>query len=89
MMIFGLSTTMLTEFMPKRASAGIAINNFVRNICSFAGAVAAEPIINAIGNGWIFTILGIWSIASGVVVIALMKRKGHKWSERMGDRLGA
>jgi predicted MFS family arabinose efflux permease len=89
MMIFALATTMLTEFMPKRASAGIAINNFVRNIFSFGGAVAAEPVIDAIGNGWIFTILGVWSIISGVVVIWLMKKKGHVWSEKMGDSLGA
>jgi len=85
MMIFALATTMLTEFMPQRASAGIAINNFVRNIFSFTGAVVAEPIIDAIGNGWIFTILGIWSVGSGFAVIWLMKRRGEVWREKMGE----
>ncbi|KAF2475571.1 MFS general substrate transporter [Lindgomyces ingoldianus] len=88
MLIFSLSTTMLTEFMPRRASAGIAINNFVRNIFSFTGAVVAEPIIHAIGNGWLCTILGLWSLLSGIAVIMAMKRWGPGWRERMVKELG-
>ena len=88
MLIFALVTTMLTEFMPKRASAGIAINNFVRNIFSFTGAVVAEPIIGAIGNGWIMTILGLWSLASGCAVIWAMGRWGPKWRVKMVEALG-
>ncbi|KAF2502687.1 MFS general substrate transporter [Lophium mytilinum] len=85
MLIFGLATTMLTEFMPRRASAGIAINNFVRNIFSCAAAVASGPIIDAIGNGWLFTILGLWSLVSGCAVIWAMKNYGDRWRRRMGE----
>ncbi|KAF2683159.1 MFS general substrate transporter [Lentithecium fluviatile CBS 122367] len=88
MLIFSLASTMLTEFMPKRASAGIAINNFVRNIFSFTGAVVAEPIIGAIGNGWIMTILGLWSLVSGCAVIWAMGRYGSKWRVKMVEALG-
>lgn len=83
MLIFSVSTTMLTEFLPKRASAGIAINNFVRNFFSFTMAAVAEPVINAIGNGWIMTILGLWSLASGIAVIMVMKKWGPGWREKM------
>lgn len=85
MLIFAVSTTMLTEFMPRRASSGIAINNFVRNIFSFAGAFAAEPIINAIGNGWLCTILGLWSLISGLAVICTMRTQGDRWRRKMGE----
>jgi predicted MFS family arabinose efflux permease len=85
MLIFGLSTTMLTEFMPRRASSGIAINNFVRNIFSCAGAVAAEPIINAIGNGWLMTILGLWSVVTGSAVVWAMRNYGDRWRRSMGE----
>jgi multidrug resistance protein len=88
MLIFALVSTMLTEFMPKRASAGIAINNFVRNIFSFTGAVVAEPIIGAIGNGWIMTILGVWSLVSGCLVIWAMGRWGKEWRATMVEALG-
>lgn len=88
MLIFSLSSTMLTEFMPKRASAGIAINNFVRNICSFTGAVVAEPIIHAIGNGWFMTILGLWSLVTGLMVVYAMGRFGPRWRGKMVAALG-
>ncbi|OCK86852.1 MFS general substrate transporter [Cenococcum geophilum 1.58] len=85
MLIFALSTTMLTEFMPRRASSGIAINNSVRSIFSFAGVFAAEPTINAIGNGWLCTILGLWSLISGLAVIWTMRTQGDKWRRKMGE----
>lgn len=72
-------TTMLTEFMPRKASHGIALNNFVRNIFSCVGSIVAEPLIVAIGNGWLFTGLGVICMISGPVVILSMKRWGDHW----------
>ncbi|KAF2029572.1 MFS general substrate transporter [Setomelanomma holmii] len=88
MLIFALVNTMLTEFMPKRAASGIALNNFVRNIFSFTGAVVAEPILSAIGNGWFMTILGIWSVVTGCAALAAMGRWSGGWRERMVRELG-
>ena len=88
MLIFALVNTMLTEFMPRRAASGIALNNFVRNIFSFTGAIVAEPIISAIGNGWIMTILGIWSIVTGCMALGAMRIWGEKWRESMVKVLG-
>jgi multidrug resistance protein len=83
MLIFSMATTMLTEFMPKQASSGIAINSFLRSMFAFAGSVLAEPLINAIGNGWLFTILGLWSLGSGLLVIWTMLKWGPAWREDM------
>lgn len=83
MIIFAMATTMLTEFLPKQASTGIALNNFVRNIFSCVGGVVAAPLINAIGNGWLCTILGIVSFISGAAVIVSMRRYSGKWREEM------
>ena len=87
MLIFATATTMLTEFMPRKASEGVAVNNFVRNIFSCVGAVVAQPWIEAIGNGWVFTIVGIVALSSCVVVWA-MRRFGPRWRERMVRELG-
>ena len=76
MLVFAMATTMLTEFMPQRASNGIAVNNFIRNIFSCVGGVIAVPAIHAIGNGWLCTILGLVALVSGMVVIWSMKRFG-------------
>lgn len=82
MLIFSASTTMLTEFMPKRASAGVATNNFVRNIFSCVGGVVAQPLLDAIGNGWLFTGLGVIAATSSVAIWA-MRRFGPQWRAKM------
>jgi len=87
MIIFAMATTMLTEFMPRKASAGIAVNNFVRNIFSCVGGVVAAPLIHAIGNGWLCTILGAVALISGVGVITSMKKRGDKWREEMDKNM--
>ncbi len=87
MIVFTTTTTMLTEFMPRRASNGIALNNFVRNIFSCAGAVVADPLISAIGNGWLCTGLGIIALVSGIGVIIAMRRCGNRWRKKMDEQI--
>ncbi|OJJ97952.1 hypothetical protein ASPACDRAFT_80059 [Aspergillus aculeatus ATCC 16872] len=82
MLIFGMATTMLTEFMPKKSSAGVALNNFMRNIFSCVGSVVTAPIIDAIGNGWLFTILGLVAFASSSVLF-VMRIYGPRWRKSM------
>jgi MFS family permease len=87
MIIFAMATTMLTEFMPRKASNGIALNNFIRNIFSCVGGIVAAPLIDAIGNGWLFTILGLVSLVSGIVVIMAMKKYSAKWRITMDEHM--
>jgi MFS family permease len=86
MLIFAMVTTMLTEFMPKKSSEGVALNNFMRNIFSCVGSFVAAPIISAIGNGWLFTILGIVSLLSSSVILA-MRLYGPRWRQSMEERM--
>ncbi|KAJ5340693.1 Major facilitator superfamily domain general substrate transporter [Penicillium brevicompactum] len=81
-LIFNVVTTMLTEFMPKKSSEGVALNNFMRNIFSCVGSLATAPILAGIGNGWLFTIVGIFSLASSSVIF-LMRAYGSKWRKTM------
>ncbi|EXJ89898.1 hypothetical protein A1O3_02965 [Capronia epimyces CBS 606.96] len=86
MLIFGIATTMLTEFMPQRSSAGVALNNFCRNILSCIGSIVGAPLISSIGNGWLFTILALWTFSSASVIWA-MKRYGPRWREKLDREL--
>jgi MFS family permease len=88
MLIFALVNTMLTEFMPKRAASGIALNNFVRNIFSFTGAVVADPAIKGVGNGWLMTLLGIWSLVTGCAALWAMRTWSGRWRAKMVEALG-
>jgi MFS family permease len=87
MIIFAMATTMLTEFMPGKASTGIAVNNFIRNIFSCVGGIVAAPLIDAIGNGWLCTIFGLVSLISGCGVILSMKRYSARWRVDMDRRM--
>ncbi|CAK1357119.1 MFS antiporter QDR3 [Cercospora beticola] len=87
MLIFALVTTMLTEFMPRKASSGIALNNFVRNILSCIGAIVTEPIINGIGDGWLFTGIAIIAWVTGILTVWSMKKFGPRWRIAMDKRL--
>lgn len=87
MIVFGMTTTMLTEFMPRKASSGVAVSNLIRNVASCAGAILSEPAIDAIGNGFLFTIIGLIGFASSGVIWA-MRRFGHRWREKMVEALG-
>ena len=78
---------MLTEFMPKKASVGIALNNFVRNIFSCIGSVVAVPLIRAIGNGWLCTGFGLLTLLTGAFVIYLLKKYGDAWRVKMQEKL--
>lgn len=88
MLIFATATTMLTEFMPKKLSTGVALYNLIRNFFSCAGATVGEVWVRNLGNGWVFTILGCWSL-SNVVVIWTMRRRGSQWREKMDHALNS
>lgn len=87
MVIFGTSTTMLTEFLHKKNSSGVAVNNFVRNILSCVGGIVAEPLITAIGNGWLFTILGLVCWITAFAVVWAMRAFGPRWRLEMNKKL--
>ena len=87
MLIFAMVTTMLTEFMPKKSSNGVALNNLVRNIFSCVCSVVANPLIETIGNGWLFTILAVVPLFVGIFAILAIKRYSVKWRKDMEDNL--
>ena len=86
LLVFNTATTMLTEFMPGKASSGVALNNLLRNIFSFIGALAAEPGINSIGNGWMYTTIALIALTSVLCIVA-MKRWGERWRVTMEEQM--
>lgn len=87
MLIFSAATTMLTEFMPSRSSSGIAVNNFVRNLFSFVGTVITQPLIDAMGVGWLCTMVGLGALILSLGCVYSLKRFGPKWRKEMDQKL--
>jgi hypothetical protein len=52
----------------------------MRNVFSAVGSIVAAPLIFAIGNGWLFTILGILTLASASVVWSMDHDGASQWT---------
>lgn len=89
MLVFGASATMLTEFMPKKSSSGVALNNFIRNIFSCVGVIVTEPLIGAMGVGWLCTMVALFAWITCNLGIWLLLRNGSKWRKLMDEKMGA
>lgn len=87
MLVFGVVTTMLTEFMPRRSSGGIALNNLLRNIFSCVGVIVAQPLIDAMGYGWLCTMVALLSWVIGNACIWALRRYGPRWRVEMDAKL--
>ncbi|TPX15760.1 uncharacterized protein E0L32_000094 [Thyridium curvatum] len=88
MLVFSAATTMLTEFLPRRSSSGIAVNNFVRNIFSGVGGIVTQPLLDAMGGpGWLFTMLAIVAFVGGNASIWALRRWGPRWRKEMDEKL--
>lgn len=88
MLVFGAATTMLTEFMPKKSSSGVALNNFVRNIFSCVGVVVTQPLIGAMGVGWLCTMVALFAWITSNLGIWVLLRNASRWRKMMDEKMG-
>lgn len=88
MILFGLMTTMLTELMPNKPASGVALNSMGRNVFACIGFAIAQPLIDVLGNGWLFTGAGVVMGVSGVAAVWGLRRYGAKWREGMEGMVG-
>ncbi|KAH8667161.1 major facilitator superfamily domain-containing protein [Ilyonectria robusta] len=87
MMVFSATTTMLTEFMPRTSSSGVALNNFIRNIFSCIGTIVAQPLIDVMGHGWLLTMVGLVAWTTGNGCVYLLRRNSQKWRMELDKAL--
>ncbi|ATY58654.1 MFS multidrug resistance transporter, putative [Cordyceps militaris CM01] len=87
MLVFSAATTMLTEFIRKRSSAGVAVNNFVRNLLSCIGTVVAAPWLSAVGPGWVFTATSLFCMVISYICVFLLQRNAPRWRKSMEKAL--
>ena len=89
MLVFSAVGTMLTEFTPKKSSTGVAVNNFMRQILATIATVVVQPLINAIGTGWMCTMIALFCWITGNLAIFALKKKGPEWRVKMDKKLNA
>ncbi|KID76316.1 Major facilitator superfamily domain, general substrate transporter, partial [Metarhizium brunneum ARSEF 3297] len=70
-----------------RSSAGVAVNNFVRNILSCVGTIVAAPWVDAIGVGYVMTAVALFCIVAGYIGIWTLRRNAPRWRKEMDKAL--
>lgn len=81
---------LLVDIFPENPSTAAASGNITRCSLSAAAIAVVDPLINAIGYNWFFTMIGIINGGGGAIAIILIQRSGMSWrqmrSRMTGDR---
>lgn len=67
------------DLFPKSPSTAAAAPSITRCSMVASGVAVLQPLLNALGREWYFTILDIWSGGCGAVAVLLLRRKGMDW----------
>lgn len=81
MIIFGTTMTYLVDALPGRGSSATAVSNLVRMILAAVATFVGEPLQNALGFGWLYTMWGLLGLAL-VSLLVLLRRNGKAWREK-------
>lgn len=76
---YTIYNTLLVDVFPESPSTAAAAASISRCAMAAAGVAVLQPLLSALGRGWYFTILGIWSGSFGVIVVWLLRWKGMEW----------
>lgn len=74
--------TLLVDVFPESPSTAAAAASITRCAMAAAGAAVLQPLLDAAGRGWYFTLLGLWSGGFGAVAVWLIRRKGMQYRTR-------
>lgn len=84
--ICGLSTllshtasALLVDIFPDNSSTSYASGQIMRCGLGAVSAAVLQPIIDNIGRGWCFTVFGMFVGTSGLVSVAISRKKGMIW----------
>jgi MFS family permease len=73
MIAFATVTTYLIDAVPTRSSSAVAVNNFFRMLLACIGTIIGKPLIQALGNGVLFSVVGGVCFASAICFWAIGK----------------
>lgn len=83
---YTIYNTLLVDVFPESPSTAAAAASITRCTMAAAGVTVLQPLLDRVGRGWYFTILGIWSGACGCVVVWLIRWKGMEWRMKRNAR---
>ncbi|KAJ6447190.1 NACHT and WD domain-containingprotein [Purpureocillium lavendulum] len=80
-------STLLVDVYPDRSSTAAAATSVTRCAMAAAGVAVLQPLLDAAGRGWYFTVLGLWAGGLGTGAVVLLRRKGREWRQSRKDNV--
>ncbi|KAH7312663.1 major facilitator superfamily domain-containing protein [Stachybotrys elegans] len=75
------SSALLVDMFPNKSSTSYAAGQLMRCGLSAASAAVLEPLGDAVGRGWYFTIFAIFTALGSVLCVYLTTTKGKTWRQ--------
>ncbi|EOO00447.1 putative major facilitator superfamily transporter protein [Phaeoacremonium minimum UCRPA7] len=79
------SNVLIVDIYPGKAGAATASNNLSRCLLGAVASAVIVPMINAMGSGWAFTLIGLLYLVFAPVLLLIMKY-GIKWRKEIRDK---
>ncbi|KAL2808893.1 major facilitator superfamily domain-containing protein [Aspergillus granulosus] len=77
---FNTVSTLLIDFYPMNAASATASNNFVRCLLGAGATALIDPMLNAMGRGWCFTLVALVMMSTTPLLLVIMQF-GPRWRE--------
>ncbi|KAJ8127926.1 hypothetical protein O1611_g5710 [Lasiodiplodia mahajangana] len=75
-------SALLVDSFPQSPSTAAAATSVTRTVLAAAGVAILQPLVDAAGRGWYFTLLGLGSGVFGSVAVFLLRRNGMAWRRK-------
>lgn len=82
---FSALNVLVIDLHRSRAATASAASNLVRCLLGAGASAVANPMIEALGNGWAFTLVGLVELAFLPVLLLVMKN-GIQWREKRREK---
>ena len=76
------SSALLVDIFPKIPSTAYASGQIMRCGLSAASAAILQPLVDAVGRGWYFTIFAVFVGISGLGSVVTSRSKGVQWRQQ-------
>ncbi len=75
------ASALLVDIFPERSSSAYAAGQVMRCGLSAASAAVIQPLVDAVGRGWYFTMFAIFVGVSAFVCVPISRTKGIVWRQ--------
>lgn len=76
---YTIFNTLLVDVFPESPSTAAAAASITRCAMAAAGVAILQPLLDAAGRGWYFTVLGLWSGGCGAGAVWAIRTHGMQW----------